>query len=134
MDKSKRTLSLLKDGEVIRSYRVALGRNPRDHKIQEGDGRTPEGQYRIDRRNAASGFYRALHVSYPNAADRERASKNRVSPGGDIMIHGIKNGFGWVGRLHRLVDWTNGCVAVTDEEMREIWNAVPDNTAIEIRP
>jgi murein L,D-transpeptidase YafK len=124
----------LKDGEIIRSYRVALGRDPLGPKVKEGDGRTPEGRYRIDGRNAASAFYRALHVSYPNATDRERANKDRVPPGGDIMIHGIKNGIGWVGRLHRLVDWTNGCIAVTDEEMRDIWNAVPANTPIEIRP
>ena len=134
VDKSERSLSLLKNGKVIRSYRVALGRNPSGPKVMEGDGRTPEGQYRIDSRNAASGFYRALHISYPNAADRERANQTGVSPGGDIMIHGMKNGLGWIGRLHRLVDWTNGCIAVTDEEMREIWSAVPDNTAIEIRP
>jgi murein L,D-transpeptidase YafK len=134
VEKSERTLSLLKNGKVIGSYRVALGRNPQDHKIQEGDGRTPEGRYRIDSRNAASAFYRALHISYPNALDRERAKKNGVSPGGDIMIHGMKNGLGWIGRLHRFVDWTNGCIAVTNQEMREIWDAVPDNTAIEIRP
>jgi murein L,D-transpeptidase YafK len=134
VDKSERSLSLLKNGKVIRSYRVALGRNPFGPKFSEGDGRTPEGQYRIDRRNASSGFYRALHISYPNAADRERANQTGVSPGGDIMIHGMKNGLGWIGRLHRLVDWTNGCIAVTDEEMREIWSGVPDNPAIEIRP
>jgi murein L,D-transpeptidase YafK len=103
-------------------------------KLKEGDGRTPEGKYQIDRRNAVSGFYRALHISYPNALDRERASRDNLSPGGDITVHGIKNGFGWIGRLHRLIDWTNGCKAVTDEEMSEIWNVVPDNTPIEIRP
>jgi murein L,D-transpeptidase YafK len=132
--KSERRLALLKDGKVIRTYRVALGKNPFGPKTQQGDGRTPEGLYRIDGRNAGSGFFRALHISYPSAADREGARKDGVSAGGDIMIHGIKNGFGWVGRLHRLVDWTNGCIAVTDEEMREIWNAVPNNIPIEIRP
>jgi murein L,D-transpeptidase YafK len=134
VDKSERSLSLLKNGEVVKSYRVALGSNPFGPKVREGDGRTPEGQYRIDRRNAASDFYRALHISYPHAMDRERANQTGVSPGGDIMIHGMKNDLGWIGRLHRLVDWTNGCIAVTNEEMREIWSAVPDNTAIEIRP
>jgi murein L,D-transpeptidase YafK len=134
VDKSERSLFLLKNGKVIGSYRVALGRNPLGPKVQEGDKRTPEGQYRIDSRNAASGFYRALHISYPNAADRERANQAGVAPGGDIMIHGMKNGFGWIGRLHRLVDWTNGCIAVTDQEMREIWSAVPNSTPIEIRP
>lgn len=133
VEKSKRRLSLLKDGEVVRSYTVALGRNPESHKLREGDARTPEGRYRIEARNAASGFYRALRVSYPNATDRENARRNGVSPGGDIMIHGIKNGFGWVGRLHRLVDWTDGCIAVTNEEMRDIWNAVAPGVEVEIR-
>lgn len=132
--KSERLLSLVKDGAVQKSYRVALGRNTHGHKMQEGDGRTPEGRYTIDARNANSGFFRALHVSYPNAADRDRARSSHVSPGGDIMVHGIKNGFGWLGRLHRLVDWTNGCIAVSNEEMLEIWRAVPAGTAIEIHP
>jgi hypothetical protein len=112
VNKSQRTLVLVRDGEVLRSFRIALGRNPQGHKVQEGDTRTSEGRYQIDRRIAASGFYRALHISYPNAADRERARHNHVSPGGDIMVHGIKNGLGWLGRLHRFVDWTNGCIAV----------------------
>jgi murein L,D-transpeptidase YafK len=101
------------------SYRIALGGEPLGPKAKEGDERTPEGEYLIDRRHATSAFYRALHISYSNAADRERARTNGVLPGGDIMIHGIKNGFGWLGRLHRLVDWTDGCI--TDEEIREIW-------------
>jgi hypothetical protein len=134
VDKSARTLSLLRDNTVIRSYRVSLGRNPSGHKLQEGDGRTPEGLYRLDGRNARSGFYRALHVSYPSPEDSRRAAQNHVAPGGQIMVHGIKNGLGWLGRLHRLVDWTDGCIAVTNDEMRDIWNAVATGTPIEIRP
>jgi murein L,D-transpeptidase YafK len=132
--KSERTLSLLRNKEVISTYRVALGGNPTGHKVREGDGRTPEGRYVIAGRNRNSGFYRALRVSYPNARDKEHARALGVSAGGDIMVHGVKNGFGWLGRLHRLVDWTDGCIAVTDEEMRDIWNATRDGVPIEIRP
>jgi murein L,D-transpeptidase YafK len=134
VNKSERTLALVRDGQIIRSYAVALGRHPRGHKVQEGDGRTPEGRYVIQSRNANSGFFRALLVSYPNAQDVSNARKLHVSPGEDIMVHGIKNGLGWVGRLHRLIDWTDGCVAVTNEEMRDIWNATAVGVPIEIRP
>jgi murein L,D-transpeptidase YafK len=132
--KGERRLELLKDGKTLKSYRVALGWSPRGHKQREGDGKTPEGKYVIDARNAGSGFHRALHISYPRPQDRARARKQGVSPGGQIMIHGIKNGVGWIGPLHRLYDWTNGCIAVTDEEIREIWRAVPNGTPVEIRP
>jgi murein L,D-transpeptidase YafK len=132
--KARRELRLLKDGKVLKSYRVALGRSPRGAKVRQGDARTPEGRYRIDGRNPASSFHLALHVSYPNAEDRKRARDLGVSPGGDIMIHGIKRGAGWVGRFHSLVDWTAGCIAVTDDEIEEIWRAVPVGTPVEIRP
>ena len=132
--KSERTLSLVNDGTVIRSFTIALGRHPDGSKVQEGDGRTPEGRYVIQNRNASSGYFRSLHISYPNAEDVQNAHKLHVSPGGDIMVHGIKNGFGWLGRLHRLVDWTDGCVAVTNEEMRDIWKATTVGIPIEIRP
>jgi murein L,D-transpeptidase YafK len=131
--KSERTLSLMKNGAVIASYRVALGGNPVGHKVQEGDRRTPEGQYVINGTNARSGFYRSLHISYPSAEDRQRADRAGHKPGKDIMVHGIKNGLGWLGRFHRLVDWTDGCIAVTNEEMADIWRAVPSGTPIEIR-
>ncbi len=134
VSKSERVLSLMRDGAVLKSYAISLGGNPIGHKVQEGDNRTPEGVYRIDGRNAGSSFYRSLHISYPNEQDRARAAALGVSPGGDIVIHGIRNGLGFVGRLHRLSDWTEGCIAVTDQEMAEIWNAVPDYTSIEIRP
>ena len=133
ISKSDRTLTLFRKGRVLKSYWISLGGNPIGHKIQQGDERTPEGTYRTDYRNAQSRFHRALHISYPNAVDRRKAKKKRVSPGGDIMIHGIKNGWGKIGRLHLLADWTNGCIAVTDEEIREIWRAVPNGTLIEIK-
>jgi murein L,D-transpeptidase YafK len=132
--KSERRLILLKDGAELRSYRIALGGNPIGHKIRRGDSRTPEGVYTIDYRNPRSAYHRSLHISYPNAADRAAAKAARVSPGGDIMIHGIRNGMGWLGDQHRRVDWTDGCIAVTNPEIEEIWRAVADGTPIEIRP
>jgi murein L,D-transpeptidase YafK len=132
--KKEHKMQLLSGESVIKSYTVALGRGGLSPKHREGDHLTPEGLYQIDRRNKNSRFYRALHVSYPNEADRERARKLGVNPGGDIMIHGITNGLGWLGSMHRVIDWTNGCIAVTDAEMDEIWLLVPDGTPVEIRP
>ena len=132
--KAERTLVLLKDGKTLKRYSIALGRAPVGPKQREGDARTPEGIYRIDSRNPHSGYHLALHISYPDADDRARARKIGVSPGDAIMIHGIRNGFGWLGPAHRLVDWTGGCIAVTNDEIEEIWRAVPIGTPIEIRP
>jgi murein L,D-transpeptidase YafK len=132
--KGDRALVLLRDGKPLKRYTIALGRKPRGPKQRQGDSRTPEGVYRIDSRNRASRFHLALHISYPDAADRRRARQRGVPPGGDIMIHGMRNGLGWIGPLHRLIDWTNGCIAVTDREMDEIWRAVPVGTPVEIRP
>ena len=103
-------------------------------KTREGDNKTPEGLYTIDSRNAHSQFHLSLHISYPNAADRARAAKLRVSPGGDIMIHGLPPAYAHLGPLHRKFDWTAGCVAVTDSEIEEIWKLVPIGTVVEIRP
>ncbi|MEM8744395.1 MAG: L,D-transpeptidase family protein [Pseudomonadota bacterium] len=132
--KGERKLVLLKRDIPLKTYEVALGWSPEGHKVQEGDGKTPEGDYLIDWRKPDSSFHRALHISYPNAADKDHARKLGVSPGGAIMIHGMRNGAGWIGKLHRFADWTNGCIAVTDPEIREIWRAVPNGTPIEIRP
>ncbi|WEX86612.1 L,D-transpeptidase family protein [Sinorhizobium garamanticum] len=132
VDKSERLLKLLRDGTVLGEYSVSLGGNPLGHKEREGDRRTPEGDYLIDWRNPNSSFHLSLHISYPDAADQARAAAAGESPGGDIMIHGLPNGWGFLGSLHRLLDWTNGCIAVTDEEMREIWSLVPDGTPIRI--
>lgn len=134
VEKSLRRLTLLRDGKAIRTYHIALGRQPVGAKRQEGDRRTPEGIYIIDSRTAASEFHRALHISYPNPADRVAANDAGVDPGGAIFIHGIKNRFGWVGRAHRFVDWTAGCIAVTNPEIEQIWRLVPDGTVVEIRP
>ena len=132
--KSPRTLTLLSHGKVLRTYKVALGGSPVGAKEQQGDHKTPEGHYTLDRRNAKSRFYKSIHVSYSNEQDKQKASQRGVSAGGDIMIHGLPNGFGWMGATHRGLDWTDGCVAVTNEEMDEIWELVPDGTPIEIRP
>ena len=132
--KGQSSLTLLSHGKVLRSYKVALGGSPVGAKEQQGDHKTPEGHYLLDRRNAKSRFYKSIYVSYPNEQDRQRASQRGVTAGGDIMIHGLPNGFGWLGAAHRARDWTDGCVAVTNAEMDEIWELVPDGTAIDIRP
>ncbi|MDQ3754693.1 MAG: L,D-transpeptidase family protein [Acidobacteriota bacterium] len=134
VEKGERRLTLYYDEQVLKTYRFVLGGQPIGHKFQEGDSKTPEGKYVVDRRNPHSRFHLALHLSYPNEADVARAKRAGVSPGGDIMIHGIRNGFGWIGRLHRVTDWTEGCIAVTDSEIEEIWRAVPDKTEITIEP
>ena len=132
--KTDHELQLLDTGNnVMRTYSIAIGRGGVEPKQRQGDHKTPEGLYVIDRHNRDSRFHRALHVSYPSKADEERARKLGVDPGGDIMIHGIQNGLGWLGPLHRAVDWTDGCIAVTDAEMDEIYSAVPDGTPVEIR-
>jgi murein L,D-transpeptidase YafK len=132
--KSQRTLTLLSHGKVLRTYKVALGGVPVGAKEQQGDHKTPEGHYILDRRNAKSRFYKSIHVSYLNAQDKRQASQRGVSAGGDIMIHGLPNGFGWLGANHRTLDWTDGCVAVTNAEMDEIWELVPDGAPIDILP
>jgi len=132
--KKEHLLELLAGGKVIRTYKVALGSGGLAPKEREGDGRTPEGQYVIDSRNAASQYHKALHISYPNAEDRRRAARLGVPPGGAVMIHGLPNGKGFIGPAHRLYDWTLGCVAVTDAEIDEIWNLVPLGTPVVIRP
>lgn len=134
VDKSQRRLELLRGGAVIRSYRVSFGANPRGHKQQEGDERTPEGRYLIDARNARSRFHKSLHISYPGAQDRAAARRRGVPPGGDIMIHGMPNGWGWAWLFLKPFNWTDGCIAVNDREMEEIWRAVPVGTPIAIKP
>ena len=134
VQKAERTLSLYRGPELLRSYRVALGSVPIGHKRREGDGRTPEGNYVIDYRLPDSDFHRALHISYPSPADVRAARSAGADPGGLIMVHGMKDGFGFIGRLHVLVDWTNGCIAVTDREIDEISRLVADGTPIQIEP
>lgn len=134
VNKAKRELLLMHAGNMVRSYRVALGRNPVGPKTKQGDGKTPEGIYSISGRNAASAFHRALRVSYPNSADRAQAKRLGVAPGGDIMIHGLPNGQGHIGKAHLQSDWTEGCIAVTNAEIEEIWGLVRDGTKVEINP
>ena len=134
IEKKARRLSLLSMGEVIKTYRIALGGNPIGPKERQGDNKTPEGTYIIDSRNRNSGYHLSLHISYPNEKDKMRAKKLGVSPGGDIMIHGIKNGLAWIGSFHAEVDWTEGCIAVTDVEIEEIDRLVPNGTIVEIKP
>jgi len=134
VEKHARHMMLLSRGRVLKKYKISLGRNSKGPKVRAGDGKTPEGIYVIDSRNPRSRYHLSLHISYPNLSDSKRAKQLGVSPGGDIMIHGIRKGFGWLGPLHRLVIWTKGCIAVTNKEIEEIWRAVPNGTQIEIRP
>jgi murein L,D-transpeptidase YafK len=135
VEKGERRLQLLDaSGAVLKSYTIALGGDPLGHKQREGDGRTPEGRYTIDRRNPQSAYHLSLHISYPDQDDTRRANERGEDPGGMIMIHGMRNGLGWLGFLHQYVDWTDGCIAVTNAEMDEIWRLVPNGTPIEIRP
>ncbi|UYV38630.1 L,D-transpeptidase family protein [Rhodobacteraceae bacterium D3-12] len=130
--KAARRLVLLRNGVPIRSYAISLGADPSGPKAREGDERTPEGTYVIDWRNARSIAHLSLHISYPNAADVAAAKAAGVSAGGDIMIHGLPNGWGAIGALHRLWDWTDGCIGLTNAEMSEVWSLVPDGTPITI--
>ncbi|HVH17215.1 MAG TPA: L,D-transpeptidase family protein [Myxococcota bacterium] len=132
--KAPRRLLLLNGQRVLRDYEVALGTSPLGPKRHHRDGRTPEGRYVVDARVVDSSFHRALHISYPNTSDVEFARRAGVEPGGNVMIHGLPDGERWVGEAHRKYDWTNGCIAVTDDEMNEIWELVDDGTPIEIRP
>lgn len=134
VEKQARRLTLLRGGKALRTYRIALGREPSGDKVCQGDHRTPEGLFTIDSHLPASRFHRALHVSYPDAAHRRAARHHGCAPGAAIMIHGIKKGLGWLGPLHRMIDWTDGCMAVTDDEIEEIYAAVPNGTPVEIRP
>ncbi len=133
VDKSERRLILYADGRAAKTYVVSLGRVPAGRKQRQGDGKTPEGKYIIDYRKPDSAYHRALHVSYPDRRDRRQAAARGENPGGAIMIHGLPNGLGWIGRFHRFIDWTEGCIAVTNEEMDELWRAVRNGTPIEIK-
>lgn len=131
IEKSARRLTLWRDGEEIARYLIALGFAPDGDKVREGDGRTPEGIYRVDRRNAASAFTLSLGINYPRADQRARARAQGINPGGDIFIHGQPTGYAGPAIDY---DWTAGCAAVTNAEIREIWARVPMGTTVEIRP
>ncbi len=132
--KGERRMELKRDGRVLRRYRVALGFAPEKHKEREGDGRTPEGRYSIDARNPRSAFHLSLRVSYPDERDKAQAARLGVTPGGDIYIHGQPNGWRKFLAGHPRRDWTTGCIAVTDAEMREVWSLVPTGARVVIHP
>lgn len=132
--KSKRLMMLLQNGEILKTYRIALGKQPLGHKIHEGDQKTPEGTYILNSRNPKSKYHLSLTISYPNESDILNAQKRGISPGGSIMIHGLSEDLANLGKLHRALDWTNGCIAVTNSEIEEIWQLVPDGIPIEIKP
>lgn len=132
--KAKRQMWAYQGEQLIKVYPIALGFNPIGRKQFEGDGKTPEGIYRINERNPNSGYHKNLGVSYPNEADKAYAASQGKSPGGLIKIHGLRNGTGAIGKMHLLKDWTHGCIAVTDEEVDELYQAVIHNAIIDIRP
>ncbi len=132
--KSKHQMELFSKGNLLKRYTVSFGGNPIGHKQKEGDQHTPEGLYNIALHNPHSTCHLSLQVSYPSTMDRESARKHGVPPGGDIMIHGLPNGYWYVGRFRRFKNWTAGCIAVTDPEMEEIFRVVPDATPVEIHP
>lgn len=133
IEKKAHRLTLYHMGRPMRSYLVALGADVDKDKVSAGDRRTPEGLFYIDSRNPYSQYHLSLEISYPDATHRSRAEAMGVSPGGSIMIHGLPNGKGFTGAFHRTVDWTNGCIALTDQEMDEIWSVVPIGTPVLIK-
>lgn len=133
--KQQRKLHLYKGHQLLKTYDIALGGDPLGPKRQEGDQKTPEGEYVISHKHRSSNFYRSLHVSYPAAKDRAHAKAHGIKrPGGDIKVHGLHRALSWVGSLHTLMDWTAGCIAVTDWEVDELWRAIPNGTRIRILP
>lgn len=133
VDKSDRKLYLMRNGRVLAEYHIALGRNPDGAKVRQGDRKTPEGEYILDFKKVNSDFYRAIHVSYPSKKDIERARRLGVKPGGAIMIHGQPNGWGWLSFIRQRFNWTSGCIAVSNDDMDEIWKTVRPGTPITIR-
>jgi murein L,D-transpeptidase YafK len=132
--KSDRKLELMQHGTVVRTYKVALGLNPIGTKERSGDFRTPEGSYRLIRRNPRSDFFLSMQVSYPNETDLKHAKRNHWDTGGSIMIHGLPNQLKHDPSYYESRDWTDGCIAVSNSDMLEIWLLVPDNAPIEILP
>ncbi len=132
--KQKREMHVFAKDTLLKIYRIALGANPIGHKQFQGDMKTPEGTYTINGKNPNSAYHLNLGISYPNQADRENAKKHGKSPGGDIKIHGLPNGMGHIGKTHILSDWTHGCIAVSNEEIEELYKHVPLGTSITIYP
>jgi murein L,D-transpeptidase YafK len=133
VDKSGHMMTAYRHGQPVREFRVALGRGDPGPKLQQGDERVPEGNYRITAHNPASAYHLSLRIGYPTAEQAAAAAMRGVDPGGDIMIHGLPNDRGWIGARHASADWTSGCVAVTNREIDWLYNAVKDGTPVEIR-
>ncbi len=132
VDKSKRRLYLMEQGQIVKQYRIALGKEPKGHKHTEGDQRTPEGRYILNGVNPESNFYKSMHISYPDMDDLARAEAEGIDPGGDISVHGLKNSFDEEPAFIQSFDWTNGCIAITNQEMDEFLSLVENGTPIEI--
>ena len=132
--KSEKRLYLINNGKQFASFHVTFGGQPTGHKQAQGDQRTPEGYYILDYKNANSRFYKSIHISYPNETDRANARRLGAEPGGNIMIHGQKNDWEWVAPLVQFFSWTDGCIAMRNEDMDRVWEAVDPGTPIEIRP
>ena len=132
--KSEKRLYLMDKGERFASFPVTFGAEPVGHKQMQGDERTPEGHYTLTYKNPKSKFYKSIHISYPNAKDRENARRLGVDPGGDIMIHGLGKDWEWAASLAQFFSWTNGCIALSNRDMDQVWEAVDSGTSIEIRP
>lgn len=132
--KSTSKMALMRNGKVMRQYRIALGDRPEGHKLKEGDQRTPEGRYILDYKKSDSAYYRAIHISYPNDEDKFRASALGVSPGGQIMIHGQNPNSSLTPQEAQKFNWTDGCIAITNNQMDELWASIEAGTPIEIWP
>jgi murein L,D-transpeptidase YafK len=132
--KLKHRLDLFSNNQLVKSYRISIGRGSKGPKVFEGDNKTPEGLYFINDKNANSGYHKNLGISYPNEMDVKRSKSIGRNPGGLIKIHGMKNGFGWIGRFHLFSDWTSGCIAMTDKEIDELYEHINIGTPIEIKP
>ena len=133
VEKSVSTMYLIDGETIVKEYHVAFGGTPKGHKQQEGDERTPEGRYILDYKKEDSSFYRSMHVSYPNTQDKQNAKELGVSPGGFIMVHGQRNGLGWLSLITQNFNWTNGCIALSNAEMDEFMALVKVGTPIQIR-
>ncbi|GIU15281.1 hypothetical protein TUM4445_23610 [Shewanella sp. MBTL60-112-B2] len=132
--KSEASMAILRQGKVLKKYRIAMGDNPVGHKLTEGDQRTPEGRYILDYKKSDSAYYRAIHISYPNDEDKLRADALGISPGGQIMIHGENPNSSLTPEEAQMYNWTDGCIAITNAEMDELWRAIEPGTPIEIWP
>jgi len=132
--KSTSRMALIRNGKVMRQYRIALGGRPKGHKLEEGDQRTPEGRYTLDYKKYDSAYYRAIHISYPNHEDQLRANALGINPGGLIMIHGQSPNSSHSAKKIQQYNWTDGCIAITNQQMDELWRSIRVGTPIEIWP